>query len=339
MQLARIYKINSTSDEVENIERIPRDLEDYSKGLIEENYNRKNRREYLFKRDTVETKTLIDRLRNLILQDSSDILDEFGEICDILAEKLIDAQRKASERYTMVTLKEGNVIFYLEENGFLISKIDRSGYLNGVTYLREIGLPEEKPSQKIAYFNFENEDTDILLSDSNNEISTFWFDVFLDLKPLNSSQENTKRAFRSIESFINKNVTKKSKADGVELRNNLIGYVRTNDNFAITEAKNYIFGNYQPHSTEVDMTKVNSNFDRSFTNNGKLKFDTQFEIETKAIKSRIKQVFKVKENIELNTNGYVEDLRNDIVSIRDEEGRFHLQILDVSSDAYENFKR
>lgn len=339
MSLARIYKINSTSDEVENIENIPRDLEDYSKDLIEENYNRKNRREFILKRDTVETKNLIDRLQALNSGDSKNVSDEFGEICDIFAAKLIDAQKKASERYAMINLREGNVIFYLEENGFLISKIDRSGYLNGVTYLREIGLPEEKPSQKIAYFNFDNEDLNILLSDSNNEISGFWFDDFLDLKPLNSSEKNTKKAFRSIESFINRYVTKKSKADGVELRNNLIGYVRTNNNFAITEAKDYVFGSYQPHSADIDMTTVINNFDRLYTNNKKLTFDTQFEMESRAINSRIKQVFKVKENVELKTNGYVEDLRNDIISIRDKEGRFHLQILDISSEAYENFKR
>ncbi|MFY1068893.1 hypothetical protein [Enterococcus sp. AD013-P3] len=335
---ARIYKVNSTSDLAENVTKVSSELKEYSKELIEENEVRKNNREYIYQSDLVRTKGLIDNLLNTISDD--DKLEEmFIEICDALAENLLIAQRKFSERYPMVKLREGNIIFYLNSNGFLISKIDRSRYLNGVTYEREVGLPEEKPGQKIAYFQFlDNNEVSITLSDSNPNISTFWFDEFLELKPISDNEKNTKRAFMAIEGFINRQVTKISKADGVELRNNLIGYLRTNEVFSITEAKERIFGEYRPHNEEINMEKIKSSFEKSYIEK-KPNFDTQFHISPDIIKAKMKKVYKIKENIELKTNGYIENLRDDIIAIRDDEGHFHLQILDVTSEVYESFKR
>lgn len=335
---ARIYKVNSTSDLAENVTKVSSDLKEYSKELIEENEVRKNNREYIFKSDLVRTKGLIDAILNNI-SDEDKLEGVFIKICDTLAESLLVAQRKFSERYPMVNLREGNIIFYLNRDGFLVSKIDRSRYLNGVTYEREVGLPEEKPGQKIAYFQFlDNNEVSITLSDSNANISTFWFDEFLELKPVSDNEKNTKRAFMAIEGFINRQVTRISKADGTELRNNLIGYLRTNDAFSITDAKEHIFGEYKPHNAEIDMEKIKSSFDKSYINK-KPNFDTQFHIAPDIIKAKIKKVYKIKENIEMKTNDYIENLRDDIIATKDDEGRFHLQILDVTAEVYENFKR
>ncbi|HBI1635418.1 TPA: hypothetical protein I0F70_RS09440 [Enterococcus faecalis] len=335
---ARIYKVNSTSDLVENITKVSKDLKEYSKELIEENEVRKNNREYKYQNELVGTKSLIDNLLHNI-NNKAELEAIFINVCDILAENLVIAQRTSSERHPMVKLREGNIIFYLNADGFLISKIDRSRYLNGVTYEREVGLPEEKPGQKIAYFQFlDNKEVLITLSDSNPTISTFWFDEFLELEPVSNNEKNTRKAFMTIEGFINRQVTKISKADGTELRNNLIGYLRTNESFSITDAKEHIFGEYQPHSDEIDMKKIKSSFDKSYINK-RPNFDTQFQIVPDIIKAKIKKVYKVKENIELKTNGYIENLRDDIIATRDDEGRFHLQILDVAAEVYENFKR
>ena len=334
---ARIYKVNSTSDLAENVTKVSRDLKQYSKDLIEENELRKNNREYIYQNEFVETKSLIDTLLSNISDDKLEGI--FNKICDTFAESLLLAQRKFSERYPMVKLREGNIIFYLNKDGFLVSKIDRSRYLNGDTYEREVGLPEEKPGQKIAYFQFlDNNEVLITLSDSNTNISTFWFDEFLELKPVNDNEKNTKRAFMAIEGFINRQVTNISKADGTELRNNLIGYLRTNENFSITDAKEHIFGEYKPHSDEINMEKIKSSFEKSYIKK-KPNFDTQFHIAPEIIKAKIKAVYKVKENIELKTNGYIENLRDDIIATKDDEGRFYLQILDVTAEVYENFKR
>ena len=77
----------------------------------------------------------------------------------------------------------------------------------------------------------------IILSDSNPNISSFWFDSFLELKPISNNEKNTKTAFLKIDAFINRQVTKISKADGTELRNNLIGYMRTSDVFPLQKLK------------------------------------------------------------------------------------------------------
>lgn len=336
--IARIYTINSTSDQTESVSQIPVTLKKYAEELVAENMIRPNHREYIYKEDNVQIRNFIDRLRSTI--DNYEQLSMlFTEVCDELAPKLMISQKAQSERYPMVNLKEGNIIFYFSKEGFLISKIDRASYLNGITYEKQVGLPEEKPSQKIAYFQFhENNELSIILSDSNPNISSFWFDSFLELKPLSNNEKNTKTAFLKIDAFINRQVSKFSKADGTELRNNLIGYMRTSDIFSITEAKEYIFGSYIPHSNDLKMDTLKKIFDDRFINN-KPVFDTQFQITPEVISARVKKTYKVKDNVELRTNGYIDDLRREIIAKRDAEGRYNLQILDVTPEVYENFKR
>lgn len=336
--IARIYTINSTSDQTKNVSQIPSTLKQYAEELVVENMNRPNHREYIYKECNVETKNFVDSLRSTI-DNYDQLLLLFTEVCDKLAFKLMTSQKAQSERYPMVNLKEGNIIFYLSKNGFLISKVDRASYLNGITYEKQVGLPEEKPSQKIAYFQFQDDDElSIVLSDSNPNISSFWFDNFLELKPLSNNEKNTKTAFLKIDAFIKRQVTKISKADGTELRNNLIGYMRTSDVFSITEVKDFVFGSYIPHSQDIKMDTVTTNFDNHFINKSP-SFDTQFQIIPKVISAKVKDTYKVKNNVELKTNGYIDDLRKDIIAVRDEEGRYNLQIFDISAEVYESFKR
>lgn len=131
--IARIYTIISTSDHTENVSQIPPTLKQYAEELVAENMNRPNHREYIYKEGNVETKNFVDILRSTI-DNYDQLLLLFTEVCDKLAFKLMTSQKAQSERYPMVNLKEGNIIFYLSKNGFLISKVDRAGYLNGITY-------------------------------------------------------------------------------------------------------------------------------------------------------------------------------------------------------------
>jgi len=337
ISMARIYKINKSSEEVTNIENVPDSLNIYSKNLIKENFSRENRREFIFTRENVEPKILIEKLRYAII--NGNLEETFIEVCDELAEKLIESQKRYSERYAMVNLKEGNVIFYIENDSFLISKVDHMGYLNGMTYNHEVGLPDEKPSQKIAHFQFLEDDINVILSDSNPEIAKFWSEEFLDLKPLNTSGKNTLKAFNAIDNFISRNVTKISKADGLDLRNNLIGYFRTNGNFSATQAKDYIFGDFSAQSEDINIDNIKVMYEKNFITKDKLTFDTQFDIDSSVIKSRIIKTISLRQNIDLKLNGHVDNFRNDIEATMDNQGRFKLVINDITSEAYENFKR
>ncbi|WP_444881362.1 hypothetical protein [Enterococcus faecalis] len=337
ISLARIYKINKSSEEVTNIENVPESLNTYAKNLIDENFSRENRREFIFTRENVEPKILIDKLRYAIIE--GNLEEVFEDVCDELSEKLIESQKRYSERYAMVNLKEGNVIFYLENDSFLISKVDHMGYLNGLTYNHEVGLPDEKPSQKIAHFQFIENDISVILSDSNPDIAKFWSEEFLDLKPLNTSGKNTLKAFNAIDSFIARNVTKISKTDGLDLRNNLIGYFRASENFSATQAKEHIFGTFNAQNKEIDIENIKEKFEKSFIKKEKLTFDTQFDIDSSVIKSRIVKTIPLRKNIDLKLNGHVNNFKSDVEAIMDSQGRFKLIVNDITSDAYENFKR
>jgi hypothetical protein len=331
---------NSTTNKV-NINSS--DLQDFTRKLFFQELTATNKRYFKFSRETNEVaqifKSLIENFEN------ENFLSVFQAKTDILADILLNAQQKTVERHPNIQPpKKGNLVIILLKRAdrieILISKIDQAIFLNLQDSKYTAGLPEEKATQKscsIAYQldGDEYQLVDIIVSDSNSKIATFWVEDFLQLKELTSNESNTVNAFNGIENVFSTYIKKKSKGDFIELRNNLVGYFRTKTSFNFDEMVEYVIGNYSPENTEIDIDTLKDRLKRLPE---KKDFDTSFEIIESRIKARFKRSYKVSDKIELRTSDYIENLKDVIVAKENDYGERVLVIKNIDDEIFNSFK-
>lgn len=344
-ELFHIFKIDNLLDEPTCVHTKPENLNEYAENLIVENSNRKNKRAYVYKDEKGIVSTQLEVFCDLIRngEDFSRIEEGFFELCNFLSKKLLQTQKNFKERYPGINEpKKGSLICFLNKDyQLLISKVDHEGYLNENNYDKETGLPEEKPSQKSAFFKLnmnkgEVSIQNIIVSDTNPSISVFWYDDFLELTELNQDEKLTTQAFNWIQRFISNNVANVSETDSIELKNNSIGYFSTSESFNIEEASKYIFGSYTPNNSSLKIKDIKENFENQGVNNLK---DTSFSIKRDKIISKMKRTYPITDNIELRLLGEVNNMRNKIFSEKTKKGGYILLITDISEEVYLRFSK
>jgi hypothetical protein len=338
-----VHLIDNESSTTYKVNIVSTDFHDFTRKLFFQELSATNKRYYKFSRDTNEVAQIIT---NLIENcDGDNFVSIFEAKTDLLAEKLLEAQQKTIERHPNIQPpKKGNlvVIFSKKEDKIeiLISKIDQAMFLNLQNSKYTAGLPEEKATQKSCCIIYKLQDDEyqlenIIVSDTNSKIATFWVDDFLQLKELTSNESNTVNAFNGVENVISSYIKKKSKGDYVELRNNLVGYFRTKNSFKLDEMIEYVIGDYSPESDDINIETLK---ERLKLLPEKKDFDTSFEIIESRIKARYKRSYKVSDKIELRTSDYIENLKDVIVAKEDDYGEKVLIIKHINEEIYNSFK-
>lgn len=342
-QLFSIFQIDDENFNFSRLSIMTEDIEKYTSKLLFQSLAAKNKRSYEFKRETSEIALVFDRLLNKI--DDENFEATFEQECEIIAARLLDSQKKYRERYPGIKPpKKGSLVVNFlkrdEKIDFLISKIDERTFLDLVDSKYTVGLPEENATQKSCIISFnliegQYIQSDIVVTDSQVKISTFWAEEFLELKELKDNERNTKHSFNSIEQIISRNIKSKSKADYVELRNNLVGYYRTNTSFRFDDMINYVIGSYVPEDSTINIDNIRKKIEELPE---KKNFDTAFDISVGVIKARFKKTYKVSDKIELRTSDYIDNLKEIIVAKENELGEKILEIKNISEEVYESFK-
>jgi hypothetical protein len=123
----------------------------------------------------------------------------------------------------------------------LIAKVDLNSFLDQADFKKHAGLPFEKRILKTCLLEFSgaNEVAKILISDSNN--AEYWWKDFLELEAVKDDANNTKTTFFAIERTLAQRLKEKHPSDYTYLRNNLIGYFRTHENFSFEEFQRSVF--------------------------------------------------------------------------------------------------
>ena len=226
-----------------------------------------------------------------------------------------------------------------KETKFVIIKIDDDEFFDETDLRLKTGLTASKTRlQKAAVVSFASDNTvsELILSDSKPKITEYWYLYFLLAEQLTDSETNTKNAFNAIDSLLNREVKKVSSIDYWFLRNEVINHFRNEEAMAYDELVEKI----KKHNPENKKFKDKfDDFVKKFEDLPKKSpnpFDTQFDLESGAIKARmVKNVF-LDDNFELRIKGEIANLKSRVSASKDGGGKF---IKIYSDKGYDEFSR
>lgn len=342
---ATLHKIDRENDLIETSEVESSDAQTFVNLLIKDISENSNKRGFKFPRQTSETSTLIREIYNQ--RDNESLETLFKTNSRILANKLLASEKRFVEKYPgMKKPRKGSLIttYNIDDNqsySLIIAKIETEEFLSDVNLTMSSGLPKEKPALKTATITFvelEDQelslDLDLVITDSSSTISKYWSENFLESEEITSNTKNTRTAFNEIEKVLSKNLKKSAPADYTELRNNLVGYFKREPQFQFDHMIQNVLGNYQMENDTITTDQVK---EKLISLRDKQKFDTQFDLIPNEIKARFKKTYKVTDEIELRTNGHVDDLKHVIHATTNTEGERILEIKITDEEVFKQF--
>lgn len=323
--------VNNNSVSPIDIKLNPQNLNNYIEELLQEIITNTNKRMYLFKEGNTEVKTSLSK----ILDNNSDV----KKITELNAERLLEKEVKAQElmrsKNMPVEIQKGSLLHLsFDINGtkqIIICKVEHDEILDEFNFEKIRGLNTKKKVFKAILVIF-NKSGDILQNfvfDRNN--SKYWWDDFLELQQQYTDGDNTKKSIDEIDRVI---CTYKSNygLDHTILRNSIIGYYRSNDNFNYFDFLLNVIENYEPVNERFPKDRLIAKLKELPLKKG---FDTQFSIDKTNIKKRVNKI-KLANNLFLNIEDNVDNLENIIEPWMDEQGNKFLRIR--TTEGYEYFK-
>ncbi|RTR28528.1 nucleoid-associated protein [Shewanella atlantica] len=220
-----------------------------------------------------------------------------------IAQYLYDAETTYSSKYKIADIKQGSLLISRFSIGaddlLLIAKIDFESFFDKTSFKKEEGLPSEKGLLKAALFKLDNGllPKQFKIADSNTSISKFWSSEFLDSSPFKSDNENTKSAFNLIIKSINR-ILKDSAEDKITIANSVKSYFSTKNKFDGTSFVDDVVGTYTCVG-DVTVDDVRTEIMKVITSS---KFDGIFNIVASEIKSKMKETYKLEDDISIVTN-------------------------------------
>lgn len=296
-----------------------KDFGSYLNTLIEEILKNEKGRAYKFISDTEEVFACL-----------SEILKggDWEHFSEKIANKLNRCELEKQEQVAAITtLKKGNLIQVIGSKDdkiiCVLTKVENDPYINEESLDLSSGLPLKKNRvQKSCYIEFDQDHSlvTMILSDSIPRISEYWYSAFLAAAPITKSQENTKKAYLAIDDLLKRKIKIESDTDYWYLRNDLNSYFANKEAFLFDEIIE-IFNSYKAESEVVKKT-LPKFIEELKTLPKKKNFDTQFDLDTKDISSRLRRKIILDPNIELRLTGGIEDIRKKIKPGKDDEGEF-----------------
>lgn len=340
---ASLHKIDRTLSAPIHREVNTQDAEKYVEQLIDETINNPNKRAFAFKDSTSPLSNYIIDIFN---QREEEFIENLFNInSSNIAVRLLAAEKKSVEKYPVMNPpKKGSLIITAngDDKEFLvtIAKIETADFLDDVNLQLQSGLPFNKKALKTAIINItkleDNQlEVQVTVTDSGSGISKYWTDDFLEVMELTSDVKNTKSAFNSIEKVLSQNLKTQAPSDYTELRNNLVGYFKTQPAFLFEKMIDQVFGEYTMDNPEVSLEDIKEKVSKL---KEKEKFDTHFTIIANEIKGRFKKTYKVSEEIEIRTSGHIEGLRHIIKATKNSLGEKVLEIRVEDDKLYKEFE-
>ncbi|MFB3389484.1 hypothetical protein [Flavobacterium sp. LAR06] len=324
-----LHKIDITKNTAEKIEiDIKKEtIIEYVNNLVDEILDSPNKRMYRFKNGETQVKSSLDKL----VKDDVEVEKILLHNAERLLEKEVHAHAQLKLKNLSVNIQKGSLLhLHFVQEGIskvLICKVEHDEYLNELSFDKNNGLNTKKKVFKSFLLFLDT--GHIYLNDKNN--SKYWWDDFLELNQLNTDDKNTETSLHEIDKVLTAYKTKYY-ADYLIVRNALIGHYRSREDFNFTTMVDDVFTKYTPISIDFPKDKIINRIVALPDSKG---FDTQFTISKKDINKRIKTHIKLSNNLYLNINDYVEDLKN-IIEPVEEHGAKYIKIL--STEGYETLK-
>ena len=324
MQTIRI--IDYENDEI-YVRDVPEAFSNYVRQLITYINNNNSIRSYRTRSVNTEViSCVLDIVRNQI--DEEFVIGKIDFIANRLLLKEREAQNVVSHMDTNV--QKGSLIQALlhddlqDKYMYLLAKVEHTDFVDDSDLSFKSGFSKDmKKLWKSCIFEIEDLGaTSFSANVYSNTVAKYWYDNFLELDEVVSDEVNTDKAFRALESTLNRNIKNIAPRDHVLLRNALITYFKSNDYMDYDVMIQTTLENYQP--IELETEKMEKVIQKIKELPEKHRFDRQFHSVPKVINARIRKVYDVCHGVQIKITDAIDDLSGTISAYRDADGNRYI---------------
>lgn len=233
------------------------------------------------------------------------------------AERLLEKEIAVQEKIDRLKMdvQKGSLIYiqldFESQKNLVLCKVEFDEILTKNKLAKASGLNTKIKVYKAFMYNLVTDEIRII--DTNT--SKYWWDDFLELKPVFTDDDNTKTSYQLIDDII-KNQNPKYHTDITTVRESLIGYYKTSSNFNFDEMMNRVFDNYEPDNLDFPIQKITERVKKLSKSK---KFDTTFVINKKKVTKTTSKKIVVSSDIEIKiTNAPINTLENHIVPVQEQ---------------------
>lgn len=252
---------------------------------------------------------------------------------DFIAKRLLIKECEAQNTIAHITnVQKGSLIQALlydderEKYTYLLAKVEHTDFVDDSDFSFKSGFSKDKKKLWKSCI-FEIDDLNSLRFSAkvySNTVAKYWHDSFLELDQIISDEVNTDKAFRAIDSTLNRNIKNIAPRDHTLLRNAVIAYFKSNDYIDYETMIQSVLKNYHP--VQLEQEKMDRVIEKIQELPDKHKFDKQFNTVPSAINARIKKVYDVCQGVQLKITDAINDFDDTIKAYRDIDGNKYIKI-------------
>lgn len=320
----------------------PEAFDDYVAELINHILDNKSVRDYKTRSNSTEVISSILQIHSH--QEDNNFVDSQ---MNIIANRLLLKETEAQDLITRTntTVQKGSLIqamIYNETENiytYLLAKVEHSEWVDDTDFSFRTGFSKNKKSLwKSCLFDISNPTEEVFYAKVySNTRAQYWSDGFLEIEEVNSDEINSEKAFRAIDTVLNKNFKEIVCSDHTLIRNSFAVYLKSHDYIDYPVMVEDILGNYIPFDDRITSDKIIAIKERLLEQPNKRKFDSQFNVVKSVIDRRIKRIYPVYDGIDLKVYSEIRDLSDIIISI-EENGIRYIKIRTNNMETYEKFK-
>lgn len=308
---SKLYRIDVHIPQLEELPNtgVHSDLSGYITQLIEDISEDEDNKEFSFPSETTEVRNLINTAITTAEYDNTSL-----NIARRLLDKEIAAQAHLDSHHLNKEIPKGMLVFAMiqitsEIKKYIISKAEYSEFIDDITFQRRQGPPIKKKIYKAFSLDVKDnlEVQKVAIYDTSTTLSKYWWREFLELAEKRNDNDNTKSAFDVIDLKILTPIKKDYKRDYVALRNCIVHYFRSNEEFRLNHFLETAIGDYAPFDNTLNIAEIKNKIREA---PAKYKFDNRFGIIKKLIKAKFIKDIPLTEQIELRLKEDVPDLAN-----------------------------
>ena len=336
MEILKLLSHNILVEEEKIVENkiTNEEAKDFFNSIIDEVLEKETKKSYKPRTSTTEVISIITK----VLKDMDSNEELLVNISKRLLKYEISTQKDIDKLGTKI--KKGCLLqAYIKKNEkkyFIITKIEATDGLDMTELRMRAILPFSKKIIKNALFeiNEDEEFGDIFLSDTNANISKYWYDDFLELEEMTTDEMNTQKTYGIVMREIKNKLEKISPSDYTFCRNACITFFKTKGTFDLNDAINDIFLSYNFEDEAIKKEEIIEKIKNKIKKEG---LDTQFVLKKDVIKNRlIKMKKRVNEGISIEIDGYIENIKDSIYSI-EQNGEKYIMIKSTEEETYKSF--
>lgn len=306
----------------------PDEFSDYVRQLITYINGNTSIREYSTRSVNTEViSCILDIIRNQI--DPDLVTKKIDFIANRLLKKECEAQTSVAH---ITNVQKGSLIQALlyddemDKYTYLLAKVEHTDFVDDLDFSFKSGFSKDmKKLWKSCIFEIDDLNaSNFYAKVYSNTVAKYWYDNFLELDQVVSDEVNTEKAFRSIESALNRNIKNIAPRDHTLLRNALIAYFKSQDYIDYETMIQITLENYHP--VELEQEQMDRVIEKIRELPDKHNFERQFNTVPSVINARIRKVYDVCQGVQLKITDAIDNFDDTITAYRDTDGNKYIKI-------------